>query len=78
MPTYVYQCTEGHVTEQQFKFADVVKEIPCGDEVLINEEDYHVSEHCTLLATRRISNAPMVIINKVMAPPSQRVKNWGS
>lgn len=78
MPTYVFQCSEEHVTEKHFKFVDVVDEIPCGDKALINEEDYYVKEHCTLPAKRRISNAPLVVINHVMAPPSQRYKNWGS
>ena len=78
MPTYIFKCPDGHEREAFFKFAEVPSVVLCTYEEEGGSKDgYYFFERCFNTATRRISNAPMVIINKEMAPPSQRVKNWG-
>ena len=81
MPHYDFRCPEGHVTEHQFTFEDVPQEIECPEPMFQHkwlEPAGHEWEACTcaLTAERQISKGTLFIINKVMLPPSRRVKNY--
>lgn len=68
MPRYDFKCPDGHVVEREFRMAEVPDTVECGGPNFINP--------CPYRAERQISWGGKFILNKVMAPPSQRMKNY--
>lgn len=59
MARYDYRCDDDHVTEYTYPMAEVPSEVRC---------------ECTLTARRMLATGTSFIINKVMSPPSKRLK----
>ena len=59
MARYDYECDDSHVTEHKFDIGTAPDSVVCG---------------CNLEARRKLATNTSFMINKVMSPPSQRLK----
>ena len=59
MARYDYECDDSHITEKKFTIGTAPDMILCG---------------CNLGARRKLATGTSFIINKVMSPPSKRLK----
>lgn len=59
MARYDYECDDDHVTEHKFGIGTAPDSVLCG---------------CNLEARRKLATNTSFIINKVMSPPSKRLK----
>lgn len=59
MARYDYECDDSHVTEHTFPIAQAPDIVLCG---------------CNLEARRKLATHTSFMINKVMSPPSKRLK----
>jgi hypothetical protein len=70
MARYDYKCPGGHINEVSFPIGEAPKTIGCPE-----REDVHPElDECPEGATRMLATHTSFMINKVMSPPSKRLK----
>ena len=76
MPNYDFKCPDGHVTEEHFTFEDVTDSIICPEILNKTGPGDMGPDYCMADAERQLPTGVSFIVNKVMLPPSKRVKNY--
>ena len=70
MARYDYLCPLGHLNESEFDIGTAPRTIMCVHE----HTDYNYFEMCIEESVRQLATNTSFMINKIMSPPSQRLK----